>query len=76
MKKLACTVLFLCGSAAATAAVTDLADKPLASGTTGDVKPNIMFVLDDSGSMDWEYMPDGMSNDTDTVGYYKEPDAG
>ncbi len=40
------------------AAQAELADVPLASSSTAAVKPNILFVLDDSGSMDWEYMPD------------------
>ncbi len=39
---------------------TDLSDVPLASQATAAVKPNILFVLDDSGSMSWEYMPDEM----------------
>lgn len=63
------------------AAVTDLADSPLASGTSASVKPNVFFILDDSGSMDRDYMPDGL--DTDTIGYrnhlcntiYYNPDA-
>ena len=40
------------------AAEVDLADKPLASGTSGEVKPNVMIILDDSGSMSFSYMPD------------------
>lgn len=39
-------------------ATVDLADKPLASGTSGEVKPNVMIILDDSGSMSFTYMPD------------------
>lgn len=46
------------------AALADLADNPLSSATTSQVKPNILFVLDDSGSMGWDYMPDGMSSST------------
>ncbi|MEW6164073.1 MAG: PilC/PilY family type IV pilus protein [Pseudomonadota bacterium] len=42
----------------AAAGETDLADKPLANATTVDILPNIFFILDDSGSMDWDYMPD------------------
>ncbi len=42
---------------------TDLADVPLASQATTAVKPNILFVLDDSGSMDWDYMPDEMGSE-------------
>jgi len=39
---------------------TDLANSPLANGLTSNttVKPNIAFVVDDSGSMDYENMPD------------------
>jgi type IV pilus assembly protein PilY1 len=40
---------------------TDLSPVPLATytvGSTVDVKPNILMVLDDSGSMDWDYLPD------------------
>lgn len=42
------------------AAVTQLSDGPLASGTGGTtpVRPNIAFIVDDSGSMDDENMPD------------------
>src|SRR5690606_4740197 len=40
------------------AATTDIADSPMASSGNTSVKPNIMFILDDSGSMDWEYLPD------------------
>lgn len=40
------------------AAETPLSDVPLVNATTIDILPNIFFVLDDSGSMDWNYMPD------------------
>ncbi|WP_303783966.1 pilus assembly protein [Azovibrio restrictus] len=40
------------------AAATDLSDVPLAEASTVTVLPNIYFILDDSGSMDWDYMPD------------------
>lgn len=42
----------------ASAADTKLADVPLANASTVSVLPNIYFILDDSGSMDWDYMPD------------------
>jgi len=51
----------LCAAGAsyhAMAGVTDLADGPLANATTTTILPNIMFDLDDSGSMNWDYMPD------------------
>jgi type IV pilus assembly protein PilY1 len=40
----------------ARAALTPIADAPLVSISV--VKPNIMFTLDNSGSMSWTYMPD------------------
>ncbi|MES2771533.1 MAG: PilC/PilY family type IV pilus protein [Pseudomonadota bacterium] len=41
------------------AAPTDLSDMPLANINAAiTVKPNIMFILDDSGSTDWEFSPD------------------
>lgn len=52
---LAASLLF---SGSLAAAAPDLADKPLASGTSGEVKPNVMFILDDSGSMGWTHLPD------------------
>ncbi len=43
------------------AAATDLANEPLANPLTS-TKPNIMFILDDSGSMGWQYSPDYASD--------------
>ena len=45
-------------SSHARAASVALATAPLATATTSTVKPNVMFILDDSGSMDWDYLPD------------------
>lgn len=51
------------------AAQTDLSNVPLANtGTAVLAKPNLMFILDDSGSMDWAHMPDDMS-DRSAYGY-------
>ena len=44
--------------AANQALATDLATAPLQTATSTMVKPNIMFILDDSGSMDSDYLPD------------------
>jgi type IV pilus assembly protein PilY1 len=44
------------------ATVTCIANQPIQS--TNIVKPNVMFILDNSGSMGWDYMPDS-SNATD-----------
>ena len=50
-------------------ALTDLSDNPLSSATTATVKPNIFFILDDSGSMNWKFMPDAMSSREDRIGF-------
>jgi len=39
-------------------ASTDLSSLPLITSAPQVVKPNLMFVLDDSGSMAWSHMPD------------------
>lgn len=44
------------------AAVINLATSPLATSTTSTVQPNILFMIDNSGSMGWEYMPDAASS--------------
>ncbi|MBU3736288.1 MAG: hypothetical protein FGM62_04850, partial [Methylobacterium sp.] len=44
----------------ARAALTDIANTPLSSPNTSVVRPNLMFVLDDSGSMNYEYTPDAV----------------
>jgi type IV pilus assembly protein PilY1 len=46
----------------AIAATTDIANAPLFTSSNAAVKPNIMFILDDSGSMDRDYMPDEAGN--------------
>jgi type IV pilus assembly protein PilY1 len=40
------------------AANTDLALAPLSGASAVQIFPNILFVLDDSGSMSWNYLPD------------------
>lgn len=52
--------LLLSFGGAAQAAVTDIANTPMASSASSAVKPNIMFVLDDSGSMTWSYLGDNV----------------
>lgn len=54
------------------AAVTDIADSPLASAADSNVKPNILFILDDSTSMTWDYMPDSVNGyrNNRCFGYY------
>lgn len=57
------TITFLVFSALgsninALAASNTYTDKPLSYSYTATVKPNILFILDDSPSMAWEYAPD------------------
>lgn len=47
------------------AAPLDLATIPLANSPTVAIQPNLLFIMDDSGSMGWDYMPDwANTNDT------------
>jgi type IV pilus assembly protein PilY1 len=39
-----------------------LANAPLVTGLSKTVAPNVLFILDDSGSMDYEYMPDDVNS--------------
>ena len=56
------------------AAPVALATSPLATSTTSTVKPNLMFVLDNSLSMEWDHMPDDDGDPGSAVtfnfGYY------
>ena len=63
MKKLSMTLLvtllMALGVQPAGAAGTDIASVPVMNITgTGSVKPNILLLMDNSGSMDWAYVPD------------------
>lgn len=44
------------------AALTDLSSVPLANSPSDAVLPNLMYILDDSGSMNWDYMPDNIAS--------------
>ena len=48
--------------APAGAATTDISQVPLGTASTTAVLPNLMFVLDDSGSMGRHWMPDNVDN--------------
>ena len=43
------------------AQLTDIAPNPLTTSTPNQVKPNLLFILDDSGSMARDYMPDDVN---------------
>jgi type IV pilus assembly protein PilY1 len=52
------TLIFLMLQVNAYAASTDIATAPLVTSPQSSVLPNLMFILDDSGSMDSDYVPD------------------
>jgi type IV pilus assembly protein PilY1 len=58
----ALTVAIGLGLGTAGAASVDLASVPLISGLSKVVPPNVYFILDDSTSMSWDYMPDDVNN--------------
>jgi len=45
----------------------DLATVPLANSPTITIQPNLLFILDDSGSMSWDFMPDWANSGTDSL---------
>jgi Tfp pilus tip-associated adhesin PilY1 len=57
-------VFALGASLQARAEVTDISDVPLANSPSDAVRPNLMYILDDSGSMAWDYMPDNVFKTT------------
>jgi type IV pilus assembly protein PilY1 len=66
-KPIAWLLIFLLGYVPVLQAATlTLASTPLAATTTSVVRPNLMYVLDDSGSMGWDYTPDYINDATVT----------
>ncbi len=64
-RKVIPAMIAACGLAASLtgpglAELADLADVPLANSPSDAVLPNLMYILDDSGSMMWDYMPDNI----------------
>lgn len=55
-------------------AVTDISAAPISSKSNVSAKPNLMFVLDDSGSMAWTHMPDELGTNgtpkSNVYGYF------
>ena len=56
----ALVLLLLCGITPAVSAPLSISNQPVYLGGMAD--PNIVFTLDDSGSMGWELMPDALSS--------------
>lgn len=46
------------------AAETDISNMPLANSTGQTISPNIQFIIDDSGSMAWDYAPDAVVSES------------
>ena len=63
---LACTLAL---PRAALAGPVQLSSVPMATSTPTTVQPNLMFMLDDSGSMAWDYLPDVARNWAGQYGY-------
>ena len=51
-------LVLLASSSELIAATTDISQTPLVVASPNAVKPNLLFVLDDSGSMGFDFMPD------------------
>ena len=62
---LSCLLVVLAAAAAsgAEAALTDLASSPMSSSASAVVKPNLLFTLDASGSMAWDFLGDNVNPD-------------
>lgn len=56
--------------------ITDIAAAPLATSATSVVKPNVMYILDDSGSMGWDFTPDYVNDGGSAAGCYDGGDDG
>jgi len=62
VRSLCVAAISVAAASASFATETDLAALPLVTSAPQVVKPNLMFVLDDSGSMAWTHMPDDVDN--------------
>jgi type IV pilus assembly protein PilY1 len=64
----AALVSLLASSGAALA--VDISPVPPSLQTSGGARTNVMFVLDDSGSMEDDYLPDGLTTNNKCFGYF------
>jgi len=67
-----CAALAACAIAPlALAQLTDISTNPLSTAAPNQVKPNLLFILDDSGSMARDYMPDDVGRfGSNAYGFY------
>ncbi|MFG6488944.1 PilC/PilY family type IV pilus protein [Roseateles sp. BYS78W] len=54
-------------ASAAWAGTTNISNQPLASLPSVSASPNLLLLLDSSGSMNWSYMPDDLGTSTSTT---------
>jgi len=64
MRAALCLVLACMAGQAAAAGPTDISNVPLGTSSGRGILPNLLFDLDDSGSMNWDFMPDYVSPNT------------
>ena len=55
-------IVSLCAATQARAELTDITTSPITQSVSSAVKPNLMFIVDDSGSMASRHMPDHLSD--------------
>lgn len=60
-------LLLFFAAGGARAGTTDLASSPLVTSASSSVQPNLFLLLDDSGSMDWDYLPDWATTSDNTL---------
>lgn len=74
LRRIQCSIALVALAMNAHATLTDISTTPLNTywaPSSTDVKPNVLFVLDDSGSMDWTYMPDQVGSYSATSHWYR-----
>jgi type IV pilus assembly protein PilY1 len=62
MRKIAAPLISFLVACPAYAQPTDIASQPMTYSMASQVKPNVMFILDDSGSMASRFMPEEVAN--------------
>lgn len=61
------SLMFSASTRAAVTSPLDLATIPLSNSPTVSIQPNLLFIMDDSGSMARDYMPDWANSGTDSL---------
>ncbi len=62
LARFACTAILFGAVMNGYSATTDLGSAPLVTSPSSSVLPNVFLMMDDSGSMAWDYMPDNAGN--------------